>query len=418
MGFMDRLQHAWNAFANRDPTQYTRDYGMSYGYNHNPSKDRVYTGSEKTIISSIQNRIALDVASLDFRHVKLDKDDRYLEDINSSLNNCLTLEANIDQTSDAFLHDAVYTMLEEGVVALVPIDASLNPEVGSFDIKTMRVGKIKKWYPQHVQVEAYNEITGKREEITVPKHMAAIIENPFYAVMNEPNSTFQRLKRKLALLDAVDEQVSSGKLELLIQLPYVVKNDVKRQQANDRVKDIEMQLSGGNNKYGIAYIDGTEKVTQLNRPLENQLLKQIEYLTSMVFTQLGINQAVLDGTADEKGMLNYNNRIIEPIATRNVKEMRRKWLSKTARSQKQSIMFFRDPFKLVPVEQMAEIADKFTRNEIMSKNEIRQKMGVKPSDDPKADMLINSNLNQTPETLGLKTPKPKKEVTEEENQNG
>ena len=390
-----RLKHAWNAFVNnRDPTATYRDIGP--GYSYRPDRPRLTRGNERSIITSVYNRIALDVAANDIRHVKLDEDDRFSEIIDSGLNNCLALDANIDQTGRAFIQDAVMSMLDEGCVALVPIETTFNPQqTGSFDIVTIRTGKILDWYPKHVRVSVYNERSGKREEIVLPKDTIAIIENPLYAVMNEPNSTMQRLIRKLNLLDAIDEQSGSGKLDLIIQLPYVVKTEARRQQAEARRKDIEMQLAGS--KYGIAYTDGTEKVTQLNRSVDNNLMKQIEYLTSMLYSQLGITQAVLEGTADEKTMLNYYSRTIEPIIAAIVDEMKRKFLTKTARTRHQSIVFFRDPFKLVPVDNIAEIADKFTRNEIMTSNEIRQKIGMKPSKDPKADKLINSNLNQPEE---------------------
>ena len=390
-----RLKHAWNAFVNnRDPTASYRDIGP--GYSYRPDRPRLTRGNERSIITSVYNRIALDVAAIDIRHVKLDEDDRFSEIIDSGLNNCLALDANIDQTGRAFIQDAVMSMLDEGCVALVPIETTFNPQqTGSFDINTIRTGKILDWYPKHVRVSVYNERSGKREEIVLPKDTIAIIENPLYAVMNEPNSTMQRLIRKLNLLDAIDEQSGSGKLDLIIQLPYVVKTEARRQQAEARRKDIEMQLAGS--KYGIAYTDGTEKVTQLNRSVDNNLMKQIEYLTSMLYSQLGITQAVLEGTADEKTMLNYYSRTIEPIIAAIVDEMKRKFLTKTARTRRQSIAFFRDPFKLVPVDNIAEIADKFTRNEIMTSNEIRQKIGMKPSKDPKADKLINSNLNQPEE---------------------
>ena len=390
-----RLKHAWNAFVNnRDPTASYRDIGP--GYSYRPDRPRLTRGNERSIITSVYNRIALDVAANDIRHVKLDEDDRFSEVIDSGLNNCLALDANIDQTGRAFIQDAVMSMLDEGCVALVPIETTFNPQqTGSFDINTIRTGKILDWYPKHVRVSVYNERSGKREEIVLPKDTIAIIENPLYAVMNEPNSTMQRLIRKLNLLDAIDEQSGSGKLDLIIQLPYVVKTEARRQQAEARRKDIEMQLAGS--KYGIAYTDGTEKVTQLNRSVDNNLMKQIEYLTSMLYSQLGITQAVLEGTADEKTMLNYYSRTIEPIIAAIVDEMKRKFLTKTARTRRQSIAFFRDPFKLVPVDNIAEIADKFTRNEIMTSNEIRQKIGMKPSKDPKADKLINSNLNQPEE---------------------
>ena len=390
-----RLKHAWNAFVNnRDPTASYRDIGP--GYSYRPDRPRLTRGNERSIITSVYNRIALDVAAIDIRHVKLDEDDRFSEIIDSGLNNCLALDANIDQTGRAFIQDAVMSMLDEGCVALVPIETTFNPQqTGSFDIVTIRTGKVLDWYPKHVRVSVYNERSGKREEIVLPKDTIAIIENPLYAVMNEPNSTMQRLIRKLNLLDAIDEQSGSGKLDLIIQLPYVVKTEARRQQAEARRKDIEMQLAGS--KYGIAYTDGTEKVTQLNRSVDNNLMKQIEYLTSMLYSQLGITQAVLEGTADEKTMLNYYSRTIEPIIAAIVDEMKRKFLTKTARTRRQSIVFFRDPFKLVPVDNIAEIADKFTRNEIMTSNEIRQKIGMKPSKDPKADKLINSNLNQPEE---------------------
>ena len=390
-----RLKHAWNAFVNnRDPTASYRDIGP--GYSYRPDRPRLTRGNERSIITSVYNRIALDVAAIDIRHVKLDEDDRFSEIIDSGLNNCLALDANIDQTGRAFIQDAVMSMLDEGCVALVPIETTFNPQqTGSFDINTIRTGKVLDWYPKHVRVSVYNERSGKREEIVLSKDTIAIIENPLYAVMNEPNSTMQRLIRKLNLLDTIDEQSGSGKLDLIIQLPYVVKTEARRQQAEARRKDIEMQLAGS--KYGIAYTDGTEKVTQLNRSVDNNLMKQIEYLTSMLYSQLGITQAVLEGTADEKTMLNYYSRTIEPIIAAIVDEMKRKFLTKTARTRHQSIAFFRDPFKLVPVDNIAEIADKFTRNEIMTSNEIRQKIGMKPSKDPKADKLINSNLNQPEE---------------------
>lgn len=391
MGFIDRLQHAWNAFSNRDPTDEYRNVGMSYGIR--PDRARFTRGNEKSIVTSVYNRIAMDVASIAIKHVRLDENDRYIETVDSGLNTCLSIEANIDQTGRAFIQDAVMSLLDEGCVALVPVDTSIDPKVsGSYDIHSMRTAKIIEWYPDRVKVRIYNDKKGEREEIILPKKMVAIIENPLYAVVNEPNSTLKRLVRKLVLLDAVDEQTSSGKMDLIIQLPYVIKTDARRKQAEDRRKDIEMQLTGS--KYGIAYTDGTEKITQLNRPVENNLMKQIEYLTSMLYSQLGITKEVMDGTADEKTMLNYHNRTIEPIISALVEEMKRKFLTKTARSQRQSIIFFRDPFKLVPVDNIAEIADKFTRNEILTSNEIRQIIGMKPSTDPKADQLINSNISQ------------------------
>lgn len=389
-----RLKHAFNAFMNRDPT-YTPT-GSSYSIR--PDRPRLSRGNERSIVTSVFNRIALDVASIDIKHCRLDENGRYVEDIDSGLNNCLDLEANLDQTGRAFIQDVVMSMLDEGCVAIVPVDTTLNPKVtNSYDILSMRTGKILDWYPAHVRVRLYNDQTGDKEDILLPKSQVAIIENPLYAVINEHNSTMQRLIRKLSLLDVTDEQTASGKLDLIIQLPYVVKTDARREQANRRRKEIEEQLTGS--KYGIAYTDGTEKVTQLNRSLENNLLKQIEYLTEMVYSQLGITQEVLNGTADEKTMLNYNNRTVEPIVSAIVDEMKRKFLTKTARSQRQTITFFRDPFRLVPVNNIAEIADKFTRNEIMTSNEIRQIVGMKPSDDPKADELINSNISQPDETM-------------------
>ena len=386
-----RIKHAWNAFLNRDPTTYYREYG--YGTYNRPDRPRLSRGNERSIVTSVFNRIALDVASIDIKHCRLDDNGRFKEIINSSLNDCLTLQANIDQTHRAFIQDVVISMFGEGCVAIVPVDTTDDPtKTNSYDVLTMRTGKIVAWYPNDVKVHLYNERTGKREDIIISKSSVAIVENPLYAVMNEPNSTLHRLMKKLVLLDAVDEQASSGKLDLIIQLPYIVKTQARRDQANERRQEIERQLTGS--KYGIAYTDGTEKITQLNRPVENNLLKQIEYLTSMLYSQLGITQAVLDGSADEKTMLNYYTRTIEPIISAIVDEMKRKFLTKTARTQKQTIAFFRDPLKLVPVNDLAEIADKFTRNEIMSSNEIRQIIGLKPSDDPKADQLVNSNLNQ------------------------
>lgn len=396
--FGTRLKHAWNVFRSRDPTSEFRDTGASY-YNR-PDRPRFTRGNERSITTSVLNRIALDASAIDILHVRLDKNGRFLEEINSGLNNCLTLSANTDQTGRAFKQDVVMSMLDEGCVAIVPTDTTMNPKVtDSYDIETMRVGKIIQWRPQHVQVRLYNEQTGKKEEIWLPKKMVAIVENPLYAVMNEPNSTMQRLIHKLGLLDITDEQTASGKLDLIIQLPYVIKTDARRQQAENRRKDIEMQLAGS--KYGIAYTDGTEKITQLNRSLENNLMKQVEYLTNQLYSQLGITQTILDGTADEKTMLNYYSRTIEPIVSAIADEMKRKFLTKTARTQNQSIEFFRNPFKLVPVNDIAEIADKFTRNEIMTSNEIRQIVGMKPSDDPKADELRNSNIAETKEDPGM-----------------
>lgn len=390
MGFIDRLQHGWNAFMNRDPTNYRYDYGVSYA--SRPDRMRFTRGNERSIVTAVYNRIALDVAAINIQHCRLDENGRFISTVDSKLNNCLNLEANIDQTGKAFIQDVVMSMLDEGCVAIVPIDTTFNPEVtGSYDILTMRTGKILEWRPNTVRVRVYNDRTGNKEELILSKSTVGIIENPLFAVINEPNSTMQRLIRKLNLLDVIDEQSGSGKLDLIIQLPYVIKTEARRQQAEKRRKDIEMQLAGS--KYGIAYTDGTERITQLNRSVDNNLMKQIEYLTSMLYSQLGITQSILDGTADEKTMLNYYDRTIAPIMTAIVDEMKRKFLTKTARAQSQSISFFRDPFKLVPVNDIAEIADKFTRNEIMTSNEIRQIVGMKPSDDPKADELINSNLN-------------------------
>ena len=419
MGFITRAKHAWNAFVNnRDPTYGYRDfanYGASYGVR--PDRIRFTKGNERSIVTSIYNRIALDVASVDIKHVKLDEDGRYLEDIDSTLNSCLNLEANKDQTGRAFIHDAVASMFDEGVVALVPVDTLFDPRVtDSYSILTLRTGKILEWRPDHVKVKVYNDVKGEKEDLLLPKSMVGIVENPFFAVMNESSSTMQRLVRKLNILDAVDEQSGSGKLDLIIQLPYTIKSDARRKQAEDRRKDIEMQLTGS--KYGIAYTDATEHITQLNRPVENNLLKQIEYLMNTMYSQLSITQTVLDGTADEKTMLNYYTRTIEPIVAALVDEIKRKFLTKTARSQGQSIMYFRNPFKLAPVGEIAESADKMTRNEIMTKNEFRQIIGMKPSKDPKADMLINSNLNQSnlhQDTGNKKTEEPKEG---EESQNG
>lgn len=394
MSFGSRLKHAWNAFTGTDYTTY-QDVGP--GYSSRPDRIRLTRGNERSIITSVYNRIALDVAALNVQHIRLDENGRFLSVIQDGLNTCLTVEANIDQTARAFIQDIVVSMLDEGCVAIVPVDTTYDPSVtGSYDIQTMRVGKILDWYPQHVRVRLYNERTGTKESILVPKSTVAIIENPLYAVVNEPNSTMQRLIRKLNLLDVIDEQSGSGKLDLIIQLPYIIKTEARRQQAENRRKDIEAQLSG--TKYGIAYADGTERITQLNRSVNNNLMSQIEYLTSMLYSQLGITQSILDGTADEKTMLNYNNRTIEPIISAIVDEMKRKFLTKTARSQSQSISFFRDPFKLVPVNDIAEIADKFTRNEIMTSNEIRQVIGMKPSDDPRADELRNKNLSAPSES--------------------
>ena len=395
MKFTDRIKHGWNAFLNRDPTYNYRDLGgPSYGYR--PDRMRFTRGNERSIVTSVYNRIALDAASIDIMHVQLDKDDRFESVRDSALNECLTRNANIDQTGRAFIQDVVMSMLDEGCVAIVPVDTTFNPDVtNSYDINTMRTAKIVEWYPAHVKVNLYNDRTGRKEDLILPKKTVAIIENPLYAVINEPNSTMQRLIRKLNLLDVIDEQSGSGKLDLIIQLPYVIKTDARRQQAEQRRKDIEMQLAGS--KYGIAYTDGTERITQLNRSVDNNLMKQIEYLTSMLYSQLGITQAILDGSADDKTMLNYYNRTIEPIVSAIVDEIQRKFLTKTAITQKQAIAYFRDPFRLVPVNEIAEIADKFTRNEIMTSNEIRQIVGMKPSKDPNADELRNKNLSQSNE---------------------
>lgn len=391
VAFGSRLKHAWNAFMNKDPTRSYMDLGSSYSYR--PDRPRFTMGNERSIITSVYNRIALDVAAIDVQHVRLDDDGRFLEVINSGLNNCLSLEANLDQTGRAFMQDVVMSLLNEGCIAIVPVDTTDDPnDTGSYDVVTLRTAKILDWYPNHVRVRVYNERTGLKRDLLLAKSFVAIIENPLYAVINEPNSTMKRLIRKLSLLDVTDEQTASGKLDLIIQLPYVIKTEARRVQAENRRRDIEQQLAGS--KYGIAYTDGTEHITQLNRSLENNLMKQIEYLTSLLFSQLGITQSILDGTADEKTMLNYYSRTIEPILSAIVDEMKRKFLTKTARTQKQDILFFRDPFKLVPVDAIAEIADKFTRNEIMTSNEIRQAIGLRPSSDPKADQLVNSNISQ------------------------
>lgn len=390
LSFSSRLRHAWDVFRNREPTYDYQDTGPSTSYR--PDRTRLTGGNERSIVTSIFNRIALDVSSISVKHCRIDENGRFKEQINSGLDNCLNLEANIDQTGRAFMQDVVMSMLDEGCVAIVPTDTTLDPNTTtSYDIQTMRTGKILEWYPNHVRVRVYNEKTGKQEDIKLPKSMVAIVENPLYAVINEPNSTMQRLMKKLVLLDAVDENTRSGKLDMIIQLPYVIKSDARKSQAEKRRKDIEEQLKG---PYGIAYIDGTEKVIQLNRPIENNLMTQIEYLTKLLYSQLGITEEILNGTANEQTMLNYNSRTIEPIVSAIVDEMKRKFLTKTARSQNQTIQFFRDPFRLVPVNDIAEIADKFTRNEILTSNEIRQIIGMKPSNDPKADKLINSNLNQ------------------------
>jgi hypothetical protein len=410
-----RLRHAWNAFTGDGIVPAYRDTGP--GYYTRPDRPRFSGGNERSIVTSVYNRIAMDCAAIMIRHVRLDEDGRFSEFIEDGLDYCLTQEANLDQTGRAFLQDGVQSMLDEGCVALVPVETSEKPKnPGAFDVLSMRTAKILQWYPEYVQVRLYDERTGVKRDLILPKRMVAIVENPLYAIINEPNSTMQRLIRKLNLLDMIDEQSGSGKLDLIIQLPYVIKTKARQEQAEQRRKDIENQLAGS--KYGIAYTDGTEKITQLNRPVENNLMKQIEYLTSMLYSQLGITQSIMDGTADDKTMLNYYSRTIEPIVAALADEMKRKFLTKTARSQRQSILFFRDPFKLVPVNDIAEIADKMTRNEIMSSNEIRQVVGLKPSTDPSADELRNKNLNQSQEDLKVQNGTGSKEVNTEENQNG
>ena len=405
----ERIKNAWNAFYSRSPTTWNT---TSYGYSYRPDRIRLTRGHEKSIITAVYNRIAIDVAAVSIKHVRLDENDRYLEDVDSGLNNIFNHEANLDQSGREFIQDIVMSMFDEGCVALIPIDTNIRPKLsGAYDILTMRTGKIVNWYPEHVRVQVYNDRTGNKEEIVLPKKVVAIIENPLYAVMNEPNSTMQRLIRKLNLLDAIDEQNSSGKLDLIIQLPYVVKSQMRQEQAEARRKQIENQLVGS--KYGIAYIDGTERITQLNRPVENNLMTQIEYLTNMLYGQLGITDDVIKGTADETVMLNYYNRTIEPILSAIANAVERKFLTKTARSQHQAIKFFRDPFRLAPVSQIAEIADKFTRNEIMTSNEIRQVIGMKPSDDPKADELRNSNISQSAEEQMPMEEYPEDEYVEE-----
>jgi hypothetical protein len=413
MTFGSRLKHAWNAFTGTEFYRPRYDIGPSYSYR--PDRPIFSRGNERSIVTSVYNRIALDVASISIQHVRLDKDGRFTDVMeNSGLNTCLGLEANLDQTGRAFIQDVVVSMLDEGCVAIVPIDTDIDPDSGSFKIESMRTGKILEWYPEHVKVHVYNQKTGRKEDIILPKSSVAIVENPFYAVMNESNSTLQRLIRKLNILDAIDEQSGSGKLNLIIQLPYVIKTEARRQQAENRRKDIEEQLAGS--KYGVAYTDGTEHVVQLNRPVDNNLMSQIEYLTSMLYSQLGLTQGIMDGSADEKTMQNYETRTVEPILSAIVDEMRRKFLTKTARSQKQSILFFRDPFRLVPVSSLAEIADKMTRNEIMTSNEVRQKIGLKPSKDPKADELRNSNLSAPKE--GTTSPTEQTNPKEDTVQNG
>lgn len=394
-----RIKNAWNVFTSRDPTEQPvfHDYGISYGYR--PDRIRLTRGNERSIVNAVYNRIAIDVASIDVKHVKTDENDVFIEEIDSFLNDVLQTEANIDQTGRNLMIDAVISLLDEGVIAIVPVDIDEDEETDSFDVLSLRVAKIIQWYPEHVKVRVYNEKTGYKQDIVINKRSVCIVENPFYSVMNEPNSTLQRLIRKLNLLDAIDEQTGSGKLDIIIQLPYVIKTEARKKQAEDRRKDIEAQLAGS--KYGIAYTDGTERITQLNRPAENNLLTQIEYLTSMLYSQLGITEEVLNGTADEKTMLNYYNRTIEPIMSAIVDEMKRKLLTWNARKEGQSIKFFRNPFKLVPVTEMAEIADKFGRNEILTPNEIRGIVGFKPSDDPQANELRNRNISQSNEEIEM-----------------
>ena len=406
--FSDKLQHAWNIFTNKDPTDLSSIGGPTSSYR--PDRPIPTMGKNQTIINSIINRIAMDIATININHVRVDDNNRFLDIIDSGLNECLSLSANLDQTSMAFIQDVVISMLDEGVVAIIPVDMETDPKLsGGFDIKSLRTASILEWRPDHVRVRVYNEKTGLKEDIEVPKRLACIIENPLYTVMNAPNSTMKRLIRKMYLLDMVDEQNSSGKLDLIIQLPYIVKSEARRQQAENRRKDIEMQLTGS--KYGIAYTDGTEKITQLNRPVENNLFQQVEYLTNSLYSQLGMTPAIIDGTADEKTMLNYYNRTIDPIINAIILEMKRKFLTKTARSRKQSIMYFRNQFTLASVSEIAEIADKFTRNEIASSNDIRQLIGWKPSDDPSADELRNKNLNRSQQEI------PQVEEHNEEGQN-
>ena len=412
-----RLKHAWNAFSgNRDPTIRYRDIGPSYGIR--PDRPRFTGGRERSIFTALFNRMAMDVAAINIQHVQLDENGRFKSVIKSGLNECLTLSANIDQTGRAFKQDIVMSMLDEGNIAIVPIDTNRDPNnTDSYDIESMRVGKIIEWYPAHVKVRVYNDRTGKKEDLIMSKRTVAIVENPFFAVINEPNSTMQRLVRKLALLDAIDEHSGSGKLDLIIQLPYVVKTEARRKQAEDRRADIERQLSGS--KYGIAYTDGTERITQLNRPVENNLMKQIEYLTSMVYSQLGMTPAVLDGTADEATMLNYYTRNTEPILAAIVDAMKRTFLTKTARTQNKSIEFYQDRFKLTPADKLADSANAYTRNGIMTPNEFRHIMGFKPSDDPKADQLVNSNVAQSEDNKPEPKPKAPETIKEGENsQNG
>lgn len=415
-----RLKHAWNAFRSREgPVEDSYTYNTGPSTYYRPDRTVIRSTNERSIIMSVYNRISMDVSSISIQHVRLDQNGRYSETIKSGLNYALTVEANLDQTAKAFMQDVVLSLFDEGCIAVVPVDTTLNPELsGAYDIQTMRTGKILEWYPEHIRVRVYNEKTGIKQDLTLPKKMVAIIENPLYAVMNEPNSTLKRLIRKLNLLDAIDEQSGSGKLDLIIQLPYVIKSEARRKQAEDRRNDIEVQLSGS--KYGIAYTDGTEKVTQLNRPAENNLMSQIEYLTSMLYSQLGISEDVFNGKADEAVMLNYNNKTVVPLINAITDEFKRKFLTKTARSQDQSIMYFRDVFSLVPAEQLADIADKFTRNEILSSNEVRGIIGFKPSSDPEADKLRNKNLNAAEQPKNDLNPAepPKEQVVDIEKSRG
>lgn len=390
----NRLQHAWNAFFNKDTPVKNYSYGSS---SHRPDRVQLRYNNERSIVAPIYNRIATDVAAIVFRHARLDENERYIETIPSGINNCLSTEANLDQTGRAFIQDIVMSMFDEGCVAIVPIETTLNPIMsGAYDVTNMRTAKILEWFPEHVRVRVYNEKTGKKEDLTLPKRVVCIIENPFYAVMNERNSTVKRLIRKLNLLDSIDDQSGSGKLDLIVQVPYAIKTQARKEQAEARRKDLEEQMAGS--KYGIGYTDATEKIIQLNRPVENNLMKQVEYLTSMLFSQLGMTPKVFDGTADETENLNYFNTTIEPCCAAIVDEMKRKYLTSTARTQKQTIMFFRDPFKLVPVNSLADIGDKFTRNEILSSNDMRGIIGYKPSKDPRADKLVNKNINAPEET--------------------
>ena len=391
------IKHAWGLFTNtnnKNPT--VKPEGSSYTIS--PTRPRFTRGNERTIVTSVYNRIAIDASNIDVMHVRLDDEGRFKEPIKSNLNNCLTVEANIDQSSRAFMLDVVISLLDEGCVAVVPVKTTLNPNnTESYDIDELRTGRIVEWFPKHVMIRLYNDETGMYQDITLPKSQVAIIENPLYTIMNEPNSTMQRLIHKLSLLDIIDEESSSGKMDLIIQLPYIIKNDTKRSQAEERRKQIEDQLRGS--RYGVAYIDGTEKVTQLNRSVENNILKQVEYLTNLLYSQLGLTQTIMDGTADENAMNNYYNRTVEPVVSAIIDEFHRKFLTKTARTQGQAIMFFRDPFKLMSVTTIADTADKFTRNELLSSNEFRQIIGRKPSSDPKADMLLNKNISHAPEEM-------------------